>query len=121
MSLLIGILVLQPLRHMMDARTKAKPMRHHSYPVDGSTVDNVCFRDSRDPSLFKNVEVSVGTFSTGKHQGSKRCMLYSFHPFPFFIATFLLLFVEFVAGRDCRRLVRRSIWIEYSYVTVLPN
>ena len=41
-------------------------------------------------------------------------MLYLFHPF--FITTFLLLFVEFVAGRDCRRLVRRSIRIEYSYV-----
>ena len=28
MSLLIGVLVLQPPSHMMDARNKAKPMRH---------------------------------------------------------------------------------------------
>ena len=43
MSLLIGILVLQPLRHMMDVCNKAKPMRH-LIQLMKVLVDNVLFQ-----------------------------------------------------------------------------
>ena len=58
MSLLIDVLVLQPLRHMMDARNKAKPMRHLIQLMEVLQT-MFCFSDSRDPSLFKNIEVAV--------------------------------------------------------------